>query len=151
MTAPLPAPRSVVACVTERGGDDHLVAAAIEAARAQDARLIFYVHDAVRRFGSVRPTFWSADCATAFPSLMTAVQLEMSGEHQSALTVARARAEGLDAYGLIPEQRGPRGVASAASREHASVVLMGPRCGLEDAVRKWAGAADGRPAVTVVR
>lgn len=141
----IPTQRSVVACVAERDPDEALVTAAIDAAKAHDARLIFYVHDSVRRFGRVRPTFWSADVAR--PALMTALELEVAGEHESAVSVVRARAQGLDAYGFLAERRGPAGLRAAAEQQRAEVVVVRRAEPMLSALRAWAGAGVDRTVV----
>lgn len=110
---------SVVAVVTQHGADPSVVDAAIAAARERGVPLVFYVHDATHRFGTVRPTFWCADVTPT--TLLSAVDLERCGEHAVALLVTRATAAGVTAYGMLADQRGQKGVAAAA--EHALLTI----------------------------
>ncbi len=115
--------RSVVAVVSEHGADDHVIATAVETARALGVPLIFYVQGATRRWGTVRPTFWSAD-VPATATLLSALDLERCGEHPSALLVARANAAGVVAYGVLAPRRGTGGFMTTAARQHAEAVVV---------------------------
>ena len=143
----IPAQRTVVAVVTERGNDP-LVTAAINAAKENDARLIVYVHDAAHRFGGVRRTFWSADAPRRTSPLLSAAELECSGEHRCAMHVARAKADGVEAYGLLATRPGPAGLRDAAARQHPDVVVVDDHDGaFVEALRAWSVAALDRTVV----
>jgi hypothetical protein len=52
------------------------------------------------------------------------VAIEMLGFHDLALQVKRARDEGIDAFGWLPNENGGKGLAAFAQREQADLVLL---------------------------
>lgn len=98
---------------------------AIELGREQGASVIFYDVDAASALASPLPTQWSAEGADdEIPKRLGPDDLAAAGRADLAAEVRRAREEGIEAYGWLPEDAGADDVAEYARTVGASRIIM---------------------------
>lgn len=119
------APTCIIAVTGEDGRYDALVRAARQTAAQSQARLILYDVDAAQMFASPLPTEWSGDTDDGqFSELLSEADLERAGRHPIAEQVRKARAEGIEAFGWLPSQKGAPALAEYADRHQADLIMV---------------------------
>jgi hypothetical protein len=117
--------KCIVACTDASGGYSAVNDVAIAQARETGARVIFYDVSQDGRMTDPRPNFWAGEGeAELYDRPLEPVAIERLGFHELALQVQRARDEGVDAFGWLPNDPGGQGLAAYAQREHADLVLL---------------------------
>jgi hypothetical protein len=87
--------------------------------------LILYDWDAPSLVSEPMPTWWSSEgWDRQFPERLDPEQLEELGRGPIARQVREARESGVDAFGWLPSDHGPGGLAEYASGQHASIVVV---------------------------
>lgn len=115
----------IVACTDPAGKTSAVQAVAIAQARESGARVIFYDFTRDGLMTDARPNFWAGEGeAERYDRPLDPVSIEKLGYHDLALTVQRARSEGVDAFGWLPNETGGKGLAAYAEREQADLVLL---------------------------
>lgn len=117
--------RSIVVCTDPVGDPPAVNEVAIAQARETGARVIFYdvTQDGVMT--DPRPNFWAGEGeAELYDRPLDPVAIEKLGFHELALQVQRAREQGIDAFGWLPNETGGKGLAEYAQRENADLVLL---------------------------
>lgn len=128
------APTCIIAYASEDDRYDSVVHAAMETARQAEARLILYNIDAapggLGEFtnpleGVPRPTFWSGDIDPALePGKLDPQELEYAGRQAIARDVARAREQGIDAFGWLPRSRDVDDLIHYAEKQGADLIML---------------------------
>jgi len=119
------APTCIIAYTSEDGRYDSVVDAAIETASQAQARLILYDIDAAQVFAKPMPTEWSGDTdESLWPDRLTEEDLERAGRHPIAEQVARAREQGVEAYGWLPQDKGADELAEYADEQNADLIML---------------------------
>ena len=125
MPAHLAAAGAIVVVVVE---DDRYAPAlrrATELASKRGEPLILYAWDAPSFLSEPLPTWWSSDgWGHQFPDRLDADQLETAGRGLIAAQVKRAAETGVEAFGWLPSDHGPGGLADYASKQGASIVVV---------------------------
>jgi len=117
--------RCIVACTDDTGRFSATVDAAIERAKESGATVILYDVAAASAFSSPRPNIWAGEGeAEVYDHPLNPLELEKLGRHDFALQVERARTQGLDAYGWLPDSTGGVAVAEYAVSRQADLLLM---------------------------
>lgn len=110
------------------GEDDRYLAvrrAAVDTARASEARLILYDIDAAQMFASPLPTEWSGQGSDRqFGDVLTAEDLERAGRHTLARQVEEARSSGIEAFGWLPQKKGADALAEYADKQEADLIML---------------------------
>lgn len=117
--------RCIIACTGSGGAFARVQDVAISQAKSTGARVIFYdvTHDG--QMTDSRPNFWAGEGeAELYDRPLDPVAIEKLGFHDLAVLVQRARAEGADAFGWLPNDTGGTGLAEYARREQADLVLL---------------------------
>ncbi len=109
--------------------EDDRYSGALERARALAAKrgepLILYDWDAPSLVSEPMPTWWSSEgWDRQFPERLDPEQLDELGRGPIARQVREARESGVDAFGWLPSDHGPSGLAEYASGQHASIVVV---------------------------
>jgi len=126
--------KCIVACVNPSNPESTVQSVAVTQARESGARVIFYDVSHDGQMTDSRPNFWAGEGeAELYDRPLDPVAIEKLGFHDLALTVERARAEGVDAFGWLPNDPGGKGLAAYAQREQADLVLLA--AGTEDTAR----------------
>lgn len=87
--------------------------------------LILYDWDAPSLVSDPMPTWWSSEgWDRQFPDRLDPDQLEELGRAAIADQVRQARETGIDAFGWLPSDHGPGGLADYATDQHASIVVV---------------------------
>lgn len=115
-----------VVCTDETGRYDGSVKKALDRASDAGARVILYdVTAPGSAFSSPRPNEWAGEGAgEEFDQPLDPVKLEKLGRHTFAMQVQGAREQGIDAWGWLPEKFGGDELATYATRQGASLVLL---------------------------
>ena len=118
--------RCFVVCTDETGRYDASVTKALELAKGDGAKVILYdVTASGSAFSNPRPNEWAGEGAKEeFDRPLDPVALERLGRHTLALQVQSARRQGIDAYGWLPDNVGGDALASYATQQQASLVLL---------------------------
>ena len=117
--------KCIVVCVDDSDRYDAAVAAAIERAKSDGARLILYDVSAPGMWTSPRPNIWAGEGeAAVYDKPLDPVALEKLGRHQFAVQVERARAKGVTAFGWLPKDSGGPAVAAYAASQGADLILL---------------------------
>jgi nucleotide-binding universal stress UspA family protein len=118
--------RCIVVCTDETGRFDGSVAAAFDRASAEKAKVILYdVTAPGSAFSEPRPNEWAGEGAKEeFDRPLDPVALERLGRHELAMQVQRAREQGIDAFGWLPEKAGADTLATYAAQQQADLVLI---------------------------
>lgn len=125
-------PRVIVACTDGTGRFDAVRDVALREATSTGARVIFYDVTNDGTFTDQRPNFWSGEGAEdEFDRPLDPVKIEKLGRHDLAVLVMRAREQGIDAYGWLPNESGGKGLLGYADRVGADLVLL-PRTDEDD-------------------
>ena len=108
------------------GEDEDLVTeAAVDLARANRARLIFYDRDAASAFADPMPNQWaSSGERDQYGDRLTDDELVRLGREPLARKVADARRHGVDAWGWLPERHGTDTMVEYARAQGADLVLL---------------------------
>lgn len=117
--------KCIVACTDPAGQGSGVNDVAIAQARESGARVIFYdiSHDGTMT--DSRPNEWAGEGQKEqYDRPLDPVAIETLGYHQLAVQVQRARDEGIDAFGWLPNDPGGKGLAAYAQREQADLVLL---------------------------
>ncbi|MCC7363929.1 MAG: universal stress protein [Dehalococcoidia bacterium] len=118
-------PTCIIAYTSEDERYDSVRKAALDTARASEARLILYDIDAAQMFAAPLPTSWSGeDSGETFGDRLTADDLERAGRHQLAEQVREACEAGVEAFGWLPEKKGADAMAEYADLQHADLIIM---------------------------
>ena len=87
--------------------------------------LILYDWDAPSLLSEPMPTWWSSEgWDRQFPERLDPDQLEELGRGPIARQVREARQGGVDAFGWLPSDHGPSGLAQYATGQSASIVVV---------------------------
>jgi nucleotide-binding universal stress UspA family protein len=115
--------RVVVAFVGE--DEDLVTEAAVDLARSNQARLIFYDRDAASAFADPMPNKWaSSGERDQYGDRLTDGDLVRLGREPLARKVADARRQGVDAWGWLPERHGTDTMVDYARAQGADLVLL---------------------------
>ena len=110
------------------GEDDRYQGAlqrATDLAAKRGEPLILYDWDAPSLLSEPMPTWWSGEgWDRQFPQRLDPDQLDELGRSQIADQVRAARDSGVDAFGWLPSDHGPGGLAEYASGQAASIVVV---------------------------
>ena len=110
------------------GEDDRYEGAlrrATDLAAKRGEPLILYDWDAPSLLSEPMPTWWSSEgWDREFPERLDPEQLEELGRASIATQVREARANGVDAFGWLPSDHGPGGLAEYATEQSASIVVV---------------------------
>lgn len=116
----------LVAFVGEGKDLDYVADAALDLARRNRARVIFYDRDAASAFADPLPNQWaSAGERQQYGDPLSDDDLVRLGREPLARLVAEARREGVDAWGWLPEHHGTDTMVDYA-RGHAADLLLLP-------------------------
>ncbi len=119
------APACILAYTAEDDRYHYLRLAAEDAARAAHARLILYDIDAAQLLAAPTPTEWSGEgTAEEYPDLLDPPALEAAGRHAIAAQVSHARAEGIQAWGWLPSQKGAGGLEEYAGQQGVDLIML---------------------------
>jgi hypothetical protein len=87
--------------------------------------LILYDWDAPSLVSDPMPSWWASEgWDRQFPDRLDPEQLEELGRGAIAEQVREVRASGVDAFGWLPSDHGPGGLAEYASGQGASIVVV---------------------------
>ena len=87
--------------------------------------LILYDWDAPSLLSEPLPTWWSSEgWDRQFPDRLDPDQLDELGRGPIAAQVRQARDSGVDAFGWLPSDHGPSGLAQYATGQSASIVVV---------------------------
>lgn len=115
----------IVACTGPGETFAAVGAVAIAQARESGARVIFYDVSHDGQMTDSRPNFWAGEGEQErYDRPLDPIAIEKLGFHDLAVQVQRARDEGIDAFGWLPNDTGGKGLAAYAQREQASLVLL---------------------------
>jgi hypothetical protein len=117
--------RLVVAYTT--GDDGHLAVrlAAIRHARDHGCAVILYAADAASVWSEPMPNQWASEGEDKrFGDRLSADDLDFLGRSSMATQVREARAGGVQAYGWLPKDHGPRALADYAIDQGAHRVFV---------------------------
>ncbi len=110
------------------GEDDRYQGAlqrATDLAAKRGEPLILYDWDAPSLLSEPMPTQWSSEgWDRQFPERLDPDQLDELGRGSIATQVREARASGVDAFGWLPSDHGPGGLAEYATGQSASIVVV---------------------------
>jgi hypothetical protein len=113
----------VVAAEDERFGG--ALRRATELAVKRGEPLILYDWDAPSLLAEPLPTWWSSEgWDHRFPERLDADELEKAGRGVIAAQVKQARESGVEAFGWLPSDHGPRPLADYAGAQRASIVVV---------------------------
>jgi hypothetical protein len=116
---------SVLGYTTE---DDQYAAvrlAAVQHAREHGCTLILYAADAASAFEEPMPNQWASEGEDKrFGDRLTTADLEFLGRQPIADQVREAQAGGVDAWGWLPKDHGPRALAEYARQQGAHAVFV---------------------------
>lgn len=128
------APTCIIAYTSEDGRFDSVRKAALDAARAAEARLILYNIDAAPGAlgqlsnpleGVPMPTEWSAEgTEDQFAHRLSPDDLERAGRHEVAKQVRDARAAGVETFAWLPDKRGSAALADYAREQGADLIML---------------------------
>ncbi|MCC6383075.1 MAG: hypothetical protein IT304_11270 [Dehalococcoidia bacterium] len=120
------APTCIIAYTAEDDRYRAVREAAIETARAAEARLILYDIDAAQMFASPLPTEeWSGEGdRDLWPDKLAPDDLERAGRHGVAEQVRAARRAGVQAFAWLPQKKGADGLAEYAEAQGADLIMM---------------------------
>jgi nucleotide-binding universal stress UspA family protein len=117
--------RLLVAWVGEDEQLEHVLRAALELARANGARVILYDHDAASTFSDPLPNQWASQGeGEQFGDPLSDEELVKLGFEPFARTVAKARADGVDAWGWLATRHGTDELVDYARRHGADLLLL---------------------------
>jgi nucleotide-binding universal stress UspA family protein len=115
----------LVAFVGEDKDLDYVTDAAVDLARRNQARLIFYDRDAASAFADPLPNQWaSAGEREQYGDPLSDDELVRLGREPLARKVAEARREGVDAWGWLPERHGTDTMVDYARNHGADLLLL---------------------------
>jgi hypothetical protein len=116
---------SVLGYTTE---DDQYAAvrlAAVTHAREHGCTVILYAADAASAFEEPMPNQWASEGEDKrFGDRLTTADLEFLGRQPIADQVREAQAGGVDAFGWLPKDHGPKAVATYARQQGAHAVFV---------------------------
>jgi nucleotide-binding universal stress UspA family protein len=116
---------TIVAYIGEGPSYWPLAERAAELAASRKSRLIFYDVDAASAFSNPLPTVWSAEGeAEQFGDRLDPEQLDKAGRPELRDRVARARDEGVDAWGWLPSKRDAKELAEYAAKQNATLLVI---------------------------
>ena len=133
----------VIAYTTE---DDRYAAvrlAAVQHAREHGCAVILYAADAASAFSEPMPNQWASEGeADRFGDRLTTSDLEFLGRNPVATQVREAQAGGVEAFGWLPKDHGPRALADYARAQGAHRVFAPAEL---DAIDELSSLLDGAP------
>jgi hypothetical protein len=110
------------------GDDDRFASArrrAMSIAGSSSDVLILYDWDAPTLFGDPLPTWWSGEGSEdLFSRRLDQTRLRAAGRATIANQVAEAEAAGLNAFGWLPSDHGPKALAAYAREQRASTIVV---------------------------
>lgn len=116
---------TVIAYTTE---DDQYAAvrlAAVQHAREHGCTVILYAADAASAFEEPMPNQWASEGEDKrFGDRLTTADLEFLGRQPIADQVREAQAGGVDAFGWLPKDHGPKALAGYARQQGAHAVFV---------------------------
>jgi nucleotide-binding universal stress UspA family protein len=128
------APTCIIAYTSEDGRFDSVLRAAMDTARAAEAKLILYdIDSAPGGLGQLMkpldgvplPTEWSADgTSEEFPDRLSPDDLERAGRKVIAQQVRGARSAGIEAFGWLPSKKGADTLAEYARQQGADLIML---------------------------
>lgn len=125
MPAQLTAAGAIVVVVAEDERFSGALRRATELAVKRGEPLILYDWDAPSFLSEPLPTWWSSEgWDHRFPDRLDADQLETVGRASIAAQVKRTRESGVQAFGWLPSDHGPGGLAEYATGQSASIVVV---------------------------
>ena len=118
-------PTCIIAYTSEDNSFPEVRTAAIETARASNARLILYDIDAATPFAKPLPTAWSAEGGEdQVPNRLTVTDLERAGRPELMKQLQTALSMGIDAYAWLPGDVGGDALAEYADQQGADLIMM---------------------------
>jgi nucleotide-binding universal stress UspA family protein len=118
--------RLVVAWIAEDRELDHVVSAALDLGRREGARVVLYDHDTASALSDVLPNWWASQGERRqYGDPLDEAELVKLGLEPLARKVARARQEGVDAWGWPASGHGTEELVDYA-RDHGADVLLLP-------------------------
>jgi hypothetical protein len=129
-------PKSTTAATRDRGStvvayttkdDEHAAVrlAAVQHARDHGCTVILYAADAASAFEEPLPNQWASEGEEKrFGDRLTTEDLEFLGRQAIADQVREAQAGGVDAFGWLPKDHGPRALADYARLQGAHRVFV---------------------------
>lgn len=118
-------PTCILAYTAEDDRYRTLRVAAEGVAKSAHARLILYDIDAAQLLAAPTPTHWSGEgTEREYPDLLDPNDLEAAGRHAIAAQVTHARAEGIQAWGWLPHQKGANGLAEYADSHGVDLIML---------------------------
>ncbi|HEY4191002.1 MAG TPA: hypothetical protein VGM28_11290 [Candidatus Limnocylindrales bacterium] len=116
---------SIVVVAAEDDRFDGALRRATDLAVKRGEPLILYDWDAPSLLSEPMPTWWSSEgWDHQFPARLEPEQLDELGRAPIAKQVREARETGIDAFGWLPSDHGPRGLADYACEQRASIVVV---------------------------
>jgi len=149
---------TVIAYTTE--GDEHAAVrlASVQHARDHGCTVVLYAADAASAFEEPLPNQWASEGEDKrFGDRLTTADLEFLGRQSIADQVREAEAGGVDAFGWLPKDHGPRALADYARQQGAHRVFVPDELETIDEVSSLlAGEADAvdelkRPGIDIER
>ena len=116
---------SVLGYTTE--DDEHAAVrlAAVQHARDHGCALILYAADAASAFEEPMPNQWASEGEDKrFGDRLTTADLEFLGRQPIADQVREAQAGGVDAFGWLPKDHGPKAMAEYARQQRVHTVFV---------------------------
>jgi len=128
------APTCIIAYTSDDGRFDNVLRAAVETARAAEAKLILYDIDAAPGGlgeitnpleGVPTPTMWSGDGSEeTFPDRLSPDDLQRAGQQTLAGQVSAARDAGVEAFGWLPSKKSADTLAQYAEQQGADLIML---------------------------
>ena len=119
------APTRVVAYVDEKGTYDHSAKAAVEIARRFGSRVILYDASSASAFSEpIASTVSAEGVEEQFSDPLPPEELERLGRPSLAAQVARARSDGVDAWGWLPSEHGLDAFWACAREKKADLTIV---------------------------
>jgi hypothetical protein len=133
-------PSLVVAYADEDGRFDHVVGAAVEAARHSGARLVLYDASSATTFTEPIASPVSAEGVEGqYGDPLGPEELEKLGRPTIATRVLRAREAGVDAWGWLPSDHGLEAMWDDARRRGADLLVLPAELGEPSVLERLRG------------